>query len=353
MMVGDGTSAAVVGRDAARDLLVELVSIPSPSGEEAACADRVHSFFEEHGREVWRDEMGNVRAPGDDAVLLTSHLDTVPGSPPVRVEDGKLWGRGSVDAKGSLAAMAVAAVLTGVSFAGVVREETDSAGAAHLITDRPQPDAVINGEPSGWQGITLGYRGSMRGTYTATTPAGHAAGPDPNAIEDALGWYEALVADVVADDAVGFNSYSLTPVSIEGGPTDGWTGVEASITVDGRIPPGGSAEAIRSASTVGDGGRVEWERPIPPVVADARSRVANALRASIREVGGVPRLLHKTGTADMNRYADAWEVPIASYGPGDSALDHTADEHLRLAAFDDAVSVLQSTAIRLGSGDTA
>ncbi|WP_125920050.1 M20/M25/M40 family metallo-hydrolase, partial [Haloparvum sedimenti] len=128
----------------ARKLLYDLVSIPSPSGEEAAAAERLQEFFAANGREAWIDEVGNVRAPADDSVLLTSHVDTVPGDIPVAVkpaeayeEDGPaLWGRGTVDATGPLVAMAVAAVATGVSFVGVVGEETDSRGARHLVADR-------------------------------------------------------------------------------------------------------------------------------------------------------------------------------------------------------------------------
>jgi len=175
---GDGVAADTE----ARDLLERLVSIPSPTPEEDDCADALASFFEAHDRDVFRDEVGNVRAPADDSVLYTSHVDTVPGDIPVRIEDGEngpeLWGRGSVDAKGPLAALAVAAVRTGVSFVGVVGEEVDSRGARHLVADRAAPDAVVNGEPSGGDGITLGYRGILSGTYRCTSESGHTSRPE-------------------------------------------------------------------------------------------------------------------------------------------------------------------------------
>ncbi|MFC6729606.1 acetyl-lysine deacetylase, partial [Natronoarchaeum mannanilyticum] len=105
-------SAALAGvsDEEARDLLVDLVEIPSPTGEEEKVAERLVDFFEAHDREAWIDDIGNVRAPADDAVLLTSHIDTVPGDIPVRIDDSEydegvrageaLWGRGSVDATG-------------------------------------------------------------------------------------------------------------------------------------------------------------------------------------------------------------------------------------------------------------
>jgi len=64
------------------------------------------------GFHVHRDEVGNVIGEigeGSPVVLLCGHMDTVEGEIPVRVEDGQLYGRGSVDAKGPLAAMIMAA----------------------------------------------------------------------------------------------------------------------------------------------------------------------------------------------------------------------------------------------------
>jgi LysW-gamma-L-lysine carboxypeptidase len=55
-------------------------------------------------------------------------------------------------------------------------------------------------------------------------------------------------------------------------------------------------------------------------------------------------LLRKTGTADMNVFAGEWDCPMATYGPGDSDLDHAPDEHLRLRELDRAVAVLESVA---------
>ena len=90
--MSDGGAAADVGNapgvdpdEEARDLLETLVSIPSPTPEEAECAEALAEFFERYGREVSLDDVGNVRAPVDDSVLYTSHIDTVPGDIPVRV----------------------------------------------------------------------------------------------------------------------------------------------------------------------------------------------------------------------------------------------------------------------------
>ena len=356
-------SEAVAGVSAseARDLLVDLVETPSPTGEEGACAERLVEFFENHGRKAFLDEAGNVRAPADDSVLLTSHIDTVPGDIPVRVESGDgeregsevLWGRGSVDATGSLVGMAVAAVRTGTSFAGVVGEEVDSSGARHLVETRDAPEAVVNGEPSGWNGITLGYRGLLAGTYVATSESGHTSRPENNAIEDAIDWWErarAAVADDRDEWTPVFERVTPKPIEVHGGTSDDGLSVEATMDVQFRVPPNLTVEEVREAADGElDGGTVRWYDEVPPVMTTPRNPVARAFRGAIRRAGGEPRLLRKTGTSDMNIYR-AWNCPMATYGPGDSDLDHAPDERLSLDEFDRATRVLEAVAERLGGG---
>lgn len=51
--------------------------------------------------------------------------------------------------------------------------------------------------------------------------------------------------------------------------------------------------------------------------------------------------MHKTGTSDMNVVSEVWNCPIIAYGPGDSRLDHTPDEHIDLDEYVRAVRVLE------------
>ena len=346
------SKTAIEGRiepDEAQELLIDLVAIPSESGDERACADHLHATLETFDREVWIDEQGNVRAPADDAVLLTSHIDTVPGDVPVRVEDGVLWGRGSVDAKGSLAAMAVAAIHTDVSFVGVVGEEVDSSGAHYLVSDREEPEAVINGEPSGWNGITLGYRGLLGGTYVSTSESGHSSRPTPNAIQHAMAWWNRVEEAFDPDEWESvFERVTTKPVAVRGGTADDGLSVEMTMDVQLRVPADMTTEAVRE---IADGklehGTVNWWDDVPPVMESRRTPLARAFRAAIRAEGGQPRLVRKTGTSDMNVYADAWDVPIVTYGPGDSGLDHTPDEHVSFDEFDRSIAVLERVATRL------
>jgi LysW-gamma-L-lysine carboxypeptidase len=363
------SETVAVDGQAARDLLVDLVGIPSVSREESQCAERLKGFFERHGRDVWIDEVGNVRAPADDDLLLTSHIDTVPGDIPVRIEEvppaeaahggesevvadteaGEeiLWGRGSVDAKGPLAAMAVAAVRTGASFVGVVGEEKDSLGARHLVEDRDaDPDAVINGEPSGWDGITLGYRGLLGGAYVATSESGHSSRPENNAIQDAMDWWARVEEEFGHDEWVPvFERVTCKPTRFDGGVSDDGLSVEATLDVQLRVPPEYTTDEVRElADGRLDAGTVNWNDRVEPVMMNPRNEVARAFRGAIRRAGGDPRLLRKTGTSDMNVYAQSWDCPMATYGPGNSDLDHAPNEHLVLSEYDRAVGVLEDVA---------
>jgi LysW-gamma-L-lysine carboxypeptidase len=353
-------SAVAVDRDAheaAEELLVDLVATPSESGEEREAAERLAAFFRARDREVRIDAEDNVHAPADDAVLLTSHIDTVPGDIPVEVREGEdgpaLWGRGSVDATGSLAGMAAAAVETGVSFLGVTGEEVDSRGARHVLEQgRPEPDAVVNGEPSGWDGITLGYRGLLGGTYVATSESGHTSRPENNAIQDAMDWWRRVEEVLDPDEWTPvFERVTCKPIDVRGGLTDDGLSMEATMDVQLRVPPSMTVDEVREfADGELDDGTVRWYDEVPPVMTSPRTPVARAFRAAIREAGGDPRLLRKTGTADMNLFAAEWDCPMVTYGPGDSNLDHAPDEHLPLSEFHASVDVLADVCRRLQDG---
>ncbi len=125
------------------------------------------------------DAVGNAVGSvgtGSPHIVLLGHIDTVAGDVPVRIEDGKLYGRGAVDAKGPLATFVAAAArlraagLHGgrVTVVGCVEEEAPSSRGAHGVLGVYQPDFCVVGEPSGWDTITLGYKGSLRARVRVT-----------------------------------------------------------------------------------------------------------------------------------------------------------------------------------------
>ncbi|MEM3041907.1 MAG: M20/M25/M40 family metallo-hydrolase, partial [Nitrososphaerota archaeon] len=95
------------------ELLRKMLETYSPSGKEKELRVLLEEELQKLGFErVRTDRAGNVYGEvgvGSPTVLLCGHMDTVPGWIPVKVEDNKVYGRGAVDAKSSLAAMISAA----------------------------------------------------------------------------------------------------------------------------------------------------------------------------------------------------------------------------------------------------
>src|SRR3954447_2063988 len=165
----DEMSRLVLPDEAAIELLRGLVAIPSLSGDEHAAVTYLVAAMRELGMEAHIDATGNAVGSigtGSPEIILLGHIDTVPGHIPVRIADGKLYGRGAVDAKGPLAAFVAAAARLGaqatgsgrVTVIGCVEEEAPSSRGAHGVLYRFDPDVCIVGEPSGVYTITIGYK---------------------------------------------------------------------------------------------------------------------------------------------------------------------------------------------------
>jgi [amino group carrier protein]-lysine/ornithine hydrolase len=80
---------------------------------------------------------------------------------------------------------------------------------------------------------------------------------------------------------------------------------------------------------------------------DKNTPLVRAFLAAIRQVGGQPTFSVKSGTSDMNIVAPLWTTPILAYGPGDSTLDHTPNEHILLPEYQRAIEVLTRVLLTL------
>lgn len=326
------------GAEDVASLLEDLVATPSPSGQEAKAAQVLTDHLEAWGLDPWTDEAGNVHAacgPEDGPrVLLLGHLDTVPGQPPVRWEDGVLWGRGAVDAKGPLVAHAAALACLdqpqiGVELVAAVGEETDSRGARRLTQTLPEPAAVIIAEPTSLGTIGLGYKGCLRGRLVATATPSHPGAGEPLAGELLLDGIQALTAWTGNPERdPGFDQHTLRVTDLT---VDRSTGEEtAQAHIDLRLP-GQVPSADELGACLPGPVALEIDEAVPAVRVTPRDPVATSLRAALAEDGTRARQVVKTGTSDWNVVAQTWQVPTAAYGPGDPALDHTPDEHVALA----------------------
>lgn len=334
------------------ELLEGLVSIPSPSGGEAAAVAWLCDQMTALGYDAGADGAGNAvgtRGTGPAEIMLLGHIDTVPGVVPVEVVDGMLFGRGTVDAKGPLATFVAAGAAVDLppgvrlTVVGAVEEEVMSSRGAHwLVAHHPAPTAVIIGEPSGWDGIVLGYKGSIALEYRVVCPLAHSAGPEPTAAEEAVAFWNRLTAwcaDRNGGTQHGFHTVDPTLNALN--TTSDGLQAEAVARVGLRLPPGlAPEEAIAGIRALAGNGELQATVNAAAFHVDKRMPMVGAFMAAIRAVGGSPRLKVKTGTSDMNLVGPAWGCPILAYGPGDSSLDHTPDERVPLADLDRATRVL-------------
>ena len=328
-------------------LVEKLVRCSSVSGNESEAVDTLIGEMELMGLEAYSDTIGNAigrAGQGPINIFLIGHIDTVSGEIPVKVEGTKLYGRGSVDAKGCLAAFTEAAArfkdsekIT-VTVVGCVGEETDSRGAYSFMKKSFVPNFVIIGEPSGWNGITLGYRGSQRLTYSHKTSRHHHGAPDATPAEAAVDYYQHLLK-TFAEKKPRFDGTSLRLVDIQTYEDEGDIGVL--MLLDLRTPLGFNHTifAQECESNLPLGAKINATAPLHAVIMDKKNILVRSFLSAIRNFDGRPTFKKKTGTADMNIFAE-WECPIIAYGPGDSSLDHTNQEHLDLNEYEKAINIL-------------
>jgi [amino group carrier protein]-lysine/ornithine hydrolase len=326
-------------------LLRQMLEIPSPSYREMDLAEYLAEVMGGLGFWSYVDGVGNVigvleRGSGP-VIMLVGHLDTIQGHIPVRSTAGRLYGRGAADAKGPLAAMICAAAsateFTGtIIVAGVVEEETPcSRGAMAIRNTFAKPDALIVGEPSGCFTVVLGYKGKLDLRYSVDRPPTHPSNPEPKASELAVSCWNVLTDVLGETDHVAFDKPGVTLDSISADTS------HAVATMSVRMPLGfdaaGFVEAVRSRLTVGE---LVVVNSVTACRASRRNPAVRALTAGIRKQLGQPTVMVKTATSDMNTLAEVWDVPMATYGPGDSKLDHADDEHIVLAEYIRGVAVL-------------
>jgi [amino group carrier protein]-lysine/ornithine hydrolase len=345
-------------------LLRQLVATPSLSGQERAAADVQVGWCRMYmrgatGCDAFVDDAGNAVAildggPAADgtaprAVLLLGHIDTVPGDLPVIERDGQLYGRGAVDAKGPLAAFTAAALRVGprpglrIAVVGAVEEEAaTSRGARHVLATWPRPDLVVIGEPSGSQRLTLGYKGRLLAWVTVRQPMAHRSGGGSTAAEQALAVWQ-RVQDVVAafnEGRVRAWDQVLPTLRAFASHDDGLED-SAHLDLGFRLPPQTPPAALANALLAVAGDAVfDFTGAEMAFQSDKNNALVRAFLSAIRAAGGQPGFLLKTGTSDMNVVGPTWGCPILAYGPGDSRLDHTPEEHISLAEWQQSVDVL-------------
>lgn len=338
---------------AADEILVGLVEHYSPSGKEQDAAEYLCLQMLKLGyTKSYLDEAGNavgIMGEGPHQVILLSHIDTVPGKIPFRIDQNTLYGRGAVDAKASLACFVHAVARVGEVpgwqwvVIAAVGEEKDSVGSRYII-NRYYPEATIIGEPNHWNRIALGYKGSARVTLTFRQRRIHSARQESSACETAIGTWQKIKEMAIQYNLEKPKIFDQLQVSLLKFNT-GEKHFEdsAKLTLGARLPVGFPPEDLQNwLIPLAQNSEIFLHPfPIPAWRGDKNNFLVRTFLKSIRTFGGDPQFVYKTGTADVNLVAPAWKCPCLVYGPGDSAFDHTPDEHIDLDEYNRSIAIVQ------------
>lgn len=352
-------------QDADVALLYNMLTIPSYSRQEAALAGYLVEEARRMGLQACVDEAGNfvasTSALGEvdgamQPIVLLGHMDTVRGYIPVRLQNGVLYGRGAVDAKGPLAAFVCAAARLAaagdarrpVVVIGAVEEEAATSRGARAVVERYRPHACIIGEPSGSRAVTIGYKGRLLVEYCLTRPVHHSAGPQQNSDEVAVMFWNRARDHAAAwnqQHAANSTFAALLPSLRSINSSHNGLEEQTRLLIGYRLPPAFDVAGLRAQLA-------QWADEHEAVLSFAgeeaafqTSRATSLARAFIAALrattGEQPAFKHKTGTSDMNVVGPVWGQNIVAYGPGDARLDHTPQEHIHVAEYAHAIDVLE------------
>jgi len=333
------------------ELARELVRIPSHENERRA-GDRIEGWLrDETGATVRRDDAGNVIAiRGEPRVALVGHHDTVPpadgqvedGTPTVEKRDGRLYGRGTADMKGALAAAMVAfrdAEATDTAFASFAGEERGGVGAKHATSAGFVPDRAVVLEGStgysspGSLDVAVAHRGRRELRFVARGEARHAgeAGDGGNAVHTAVDdinqirRYESPVSEFeVCGEGLSVRGTAVV-TSIDGeGEATNIVPSRCEFTVDERTAP--DAPALDSD---GFGSEAEVVDEMPPMRCDDDG-FARAVRDAAGSTGG-SELVTKPHATDAGWLTEAGASCVVC-GPAERGEAHTDDESVSVEA---------------------
>jgi acetylornithine deacetylase/succinyl-diaminopimelate desuccinylase family protein len=321
-------------------------------------------------------------------LLFLGHTDTVPFlgmEDPLsgEVSGNYLWGRGSVDMKGGVAAamqalMALARsgveLEKGVAVAATIDEESEHRGAYLLAQQGVRADYCIVPEPSANQ-ILLGCKGTAPIRVDVQGVLAHASNPwlGVSAIQKAAPLIQALYALPLQEftiDELGLTIRGTMNVGvIRGGTAYNNVADKCSLFLDRRMVPGETQESclaeVRAVleqlaatdpefKATAQTSRPDWNwepimrRGLNPAFTSGSSPVAQAIQAAHRHVHGEPASLGYTnGYMDMDFMVNDLGIPTLNYGPGEPGMSHTAHERLRIDQLVTAARVFALTALQL------
>ncbi|MFE2644593.1 M20 family metallopeptidase [Streptomyces nigra] len=373
----------------AAELLRELIAIPSvnpllPGAEglhdERDVAAHIARRLREAGLEVQTQDVTDGRynviarlpragTADDQVILLSAHMDTYPAGGPRAAytpiqENGRLHGRGSADAKGSLAAMMAAFLQAATEpdrreayLAATIDEECLLQGARALATYGIRPTLAVTGEPTLLAPV-VAQKGIIRGEILVHGPHTHAAYPaQTTAISaaaeliTALGRLNLALRDRPGHPQLGHPTVTPTKVTSTGGMN--LSATEVTVAFDARFLPGTSAEEFAAAIQADLRellpARVDFTlRPpafiSPPNETAPATPLVSEFCAAVKSV---------TGTCEPQAFSYGSEAGVLAqfsqaslvFGPGDAACSHAETETIDLTQLTAATEILRSVLV--------
>ncbi|MGC4108191.1 MAG: M20 family metallopeptidase [Thermomicrobiales bacterium] len=377
----DSPTAHATSRRAV-EILRDLIAIPSvnpaydpASDGEAQVALYVAAWARALGLSVERQTVfpatdthpsrDNIRVRlvgpnGTPTLLLEAHMDTVspdamPDAFAPTERDGRLYGRGACDTKGSLAAMMAAVEMLAtddapppcsVELLAAVDEETEGTGVAAYVQAGHRPDAAIVGEPTELQ-VIHAHNGVLRGEIVVTGKAAHTsiAQEGVNAIEGMAPVIVALAGlnrEIAARPGGAADNGSLTVSLISGGTGLNIVPERCTIAYDRRTVPGTHAsDLLAEIDATLDGVRAEVaprlriDRATPlldigALLTPLDAPIVQAAIAANASLGLDPVPTKVPYGSDASILNVEGGIPTLVYGPGDIAQAHGADEYVEL-----------------------
>ncbi|WP_422486763.1 M20 family metallopeptidase [Gudongella sp. DL1XJH-153] len=365
-----------VNKDEAIELLQEMIRFKTVNGpgDELPLAKYIKSKLDEIDVDNFVDDIGDnrgnvvgrIKGSGErDALFFNGHLDTVPpgdiewehGPYSGDIEDGKIYGRGSADMKGGLAAMltAVKAVkkagweLKGdFIYSATAGEETDSIGAVKYLEDGGLDGvgAIIIGEPSS-NGVNVAEKGAFWVEITTYGKTAHGAFPHKGV--NAVVHMNALLSELVSykfkyeeNELVGSPTMNIS--TINGGVKTNVVPDKCSITVDMRTVPGQvhgdivkdfEAMIEKLASEIENfKADVKVLNDRPAVETKISNEFVRMATDTIKEEFG-----KEVEPKGVNFYTDAsiflppTSLPCIFYGPGDADMAHQPNEFVPIDSY--------------------
>ena len=274
---------------------------------------------------------------GEPVVTLSTHMDTVPPFFGSREDGDFIWGRGSCDAKGIIAAMIaateklLAAGTRNLGLLFVVGEERNSAGARAAAATPRGSRFLINGEPTENR-LALGSKGALRYEITTHGKLAHSAYPElgHSAIDTLLDVLHDIRQIPLPQDAL-LGRSTLNIGTIDGGRAPNVVADHAEAEIMFRTI--GDPAKTRKAVSAAAAGR-----------AEARE-VFYTPAVQLAKVDGLPTTV-VAFTTDIPSFEGTWGQPFL-IGPGSIHVAHTSEERIPKKELSEAVDIYARMATEL------